>query len=123
MLFRSRAPQIDFSQGSALDLPYSDNSFDMVFTSGVLIHIGPEDLPTALGQIHRCAKQHIFGSEYYSPTVAELNWRQENNLMWKMDYAREYLTLFDDLALVRERQLPYLDSDNVDSVFLLRKTR
>jgi len=29
----------DLRQGSALDIPYADNSFDMVFSHGVLHHI------------------------------------------------------------------------------------
>src|SRR3989344_5212843 len=32
---------INITQGSALDLPFKDGYFDMVFTSGVLIHINP----------------------------------------------------------------------------------
>jgi hypothetical protein len=42
-------------------------------------------------------------------------------VMWKMDYAKEYLAHFEGLSLVVERRLPYLDSDNIDSVFLLQK--
>ena len=119
---RSRAQGVQFFQGSALSLPFEDRFFDLVFTAGVLIHIAPEDLPVALGQIHRCAKRYVFGSEYYAPEVTPVRWREQADLMWKMDYAREYLSRFEDLRLVAERRLPYLDSDNVDSVFLLQKT-
>jgi len=41
--------------------------------------------------------------------------------MWKMEYARKYLTLFHDLELVKERRLQYLENDNVDTVFLLKR--
>jgi len=86
---RARAPRIGFSQGSALELPFENNSFDLVLTSGVLIHIAPQDLPIALGEIHRCAKRNIYGAEYYSQSVTQLKWREQDGLMWKMDYARE----------------------------------
>lgn len=36
--------------GSATDLPYNDRSFDLVFTSGLLIHIPWWKLPLATGQ-------------------------------------------------------------------------
>jgi pseudaminic acid biosynthesis-associated methylase len=120
-LARRQARGIQFSQGSAFNLPFADDSFDLVFTSGVLIHIAPQDLPTALSQIHRCAKRYIFGSEYYATAVTRVRWREQDEVMWKMDYAKEYLAHFEDLSLVVERRLPYLNSDNVDSVFLLQK--
>jgi len=38
-------------QGSALEIPYEDNSFDLVFSHGVLHHI--PDIRTAQAEIHR----------------------------------------------------------------------
>jgi pseudaminic acid biosynthesis-associated methylase len=118
---RSRASQIKLVQGTAFRLPYKDGCFDLVFTSGVLIHIAPADLPVALDEIHRCARTYILGAEYYAPAVTEVSYRERSALLWKMDYARQYLSRFDDLTLVREQQLPYLGNTNVDSMFLLRK--
>ena len=92
-----------------------------MFTSGVLIHIAPEDLPGAMDEIHRCAGTFIWGMEYYAPSVTEVNYRSHTGLLWKMDYARRYLERFKDLELVRERHVPYLEGPNVDTVFLLRK--
>jgi hypothetical protein len=43
--------------------------------------------------------------------------------LWKMDFVRRYLERFDDLELVKEQRLPYLNSENVDTVFLLKKRR
>jgi pseudaminic acid biosynthesis-associated methylase len=120
---RSRTENISLLQGTAFDLPYKDGFFDLVFTSGVLIHVAPADLPAALDEIHRCARTYILGSEYYAPTVSEVSYRDHQGLLWKMDYARQYLNRFADLELVREQNLPYLENDNVDLMFLLRKTR
>lgn len=120
---KSRVRNLGISQGSALALPYGNDSFDVVFTSGVLIHIAPEDIPRAMEEIHRCAKTYIWGAEYYAPDVTPVNYRGHEKLLWKMDYARRYLECFPDLELVREQQLPYLENQNVDSVFLLRKRR
>ena len=38
---------IDIIEGSALDIPFKDSFFDLVFTSGVLIHIAPENIKNA----------------------------------------------------------------------------
>jgi ubiquinone/menaquinone biosynthesis C-methylase UbiE len=110
-------------QSNAFNLPFEDGFFDLVFTSGVLIHIAPADLPRALDEIHRCSRSYIFGAEYYAPAVAEVHYRGHDELLWKMDYARQYLQRFDDLGLVQEQRLPYLDTPNVDLMFLLRKVR
>src|SRR4030088_1943670 len=118
---RSRAQNTSLQQGSALALPFADAAFDIVFTSGVLIHISPADLPRAMDEIHRCARTYIWGMEYYAPSETEVNYRSRDGLLWKMDYARRYLERFADLELVREQHIPYLDNANVDTVFLLRK--
>jgi pseudaminic acid biosynthesis-associated methylase len=120
-LARARVPGAQIAQATALDLPYGDGDFDLVFTSGVLIHISPADLPRALDEIHRCAKTWIWGMEYYAPEVTQVNYRGHNDLLWKMDYVKRFLDRFADLELVREQRLPYLNSSNVDTMYLLRR--
>ena len=120
-LARARVRGAQLSQSSALDLPFEDGEFDLIFTSGVLIHISPADLPRALDEIHRCAKTWIWGMEYYAPEVAEVNYRGHDDLLWKMDYANRYLDRFADLELVREQRVPYLNSSNVDTMYLLKR--
>ncbi len=120
-LSKARVPDVQLSQASALDLLYEDADFDLVFTSGVLIHISPADLERALDEIHRCAKTWIWGMEYYAPEVTQVNYRGHDALLWKMDYVKRYLDRFDDLELVREQRLPYLNSSNTDTMYLLKR--
>lgn len=118
---QARLEGAQFAVATAFEIPYPDGFFDLVFTSGVLIHIAPADLPRALREIHRCARGFIWGHEYYAPQPMEVPYRGHEELLWKMDYARLYLDLFDDLDLVREERLPYLQDANVDSMFLLAR--
>jgi pseudaminic acid biosynthesis-associated methylase len=118
---RQRLPQAVMTQASAFSIPHADGFFDLVFTSGVLIHIAPADLPVALAEIHRCTKQWIWGFEYFAPTTTEVAYRGHKALLWKTDYARLYLQQFRDLEQVREERFRYLDNDNVDTAFLLRR--
>jgi len=118
---RRRLPGVIFKQASALDVPFENESFDLVFTSGVLIHIAPEDLKRVMSEIHRCARRYIWGTEYFSAEPASVNYRGHDGLLWKMDYPRLYLSTFADFELVRERRLQYLKNENVDTVFLLKK--
>jgi len=120
-LSKSRTRHINIIEGSAFDLPYKNGYFDLVFTSGVLIHISPADIPLATREIHRCAKDHIWGFEYYADKYTEIIYRGHRNLLWKANFAGMYLDQFGDLELIKEERLKYLNSNNVDSMFLLRK--
>lgn len=120
-LAKSRARGINLMQASAFDIPCEDRSFDLVFTSRVLIHIARPDLPVALREIHRCADRFVWGLEYYAPMFTDVSYRHHHNLLWKADYAQLYLQQFEDLELVREQRLRYRSSEDVDSMFLLRR--
>jgi pseudaminic acid biosynthesis-associated methylase len=120
-LARTRLLGVELIHGSALSIPYADEFFNLVFTSGVLIHIAPPDLPRALSEIHRCSRSWIWGFEYYSYEPTEICYRGHKNLLWKMDYASRYANQFSDVELVREQRFPYLKSKNVDSMFLLSR--
>jgi pseudaminic acid biosynthesis-associated methylase len=118
---KSKSKNINIIQGEASDIPFKDGYFDMVFTSGVLIHIAPKNLQDVLGEIHRCTKKYIFGFEYYSDETKEIAYRGNSDLLWKADFAGKYLGLFDDLALAKEERIKYLGNENVDEMFLLKK--
>jgi pseudaminic acid biosynthesis-associated methylase len=120
---RSRIPNGKFEQASALGIPFPDESFDLVFTSVVLIHIAPNDLAKALGEIHRCARHYIWGIEYYAPEITTVQYRGHENLLWKADYAKLYLQAFQDLELTKTEQIFYTDTPNEDRMFLLKKKR
>jgi pseudaminic acid biosynthesis-associated methylase len=117
--FRTR--NINIIQSDASDIPFKDSYFDMVFTSGVLIHVAPSNLPCVMDEIHRCSRAYIFGFEYYSDRITEKQYRGQDGLLWKADFSKLYLDRFHDLYLVKEDHIKYLDSDNVDSMFLLKK--
>jgi pseudaminic acid biosynthesis-associated methylase len=119
---KSRTSEINLIQGSAFDVPYKDGYFDLVFTSGVLIHLSPTDIAGALREIYRCAHTYIWGFEYYAEEYTEIPYRGHGKLLWKTDFAKLYLEMFPDLEVIKAEQVPYLNSDNVDSMFLLRKS-
>jgi len=107
---RQRLPQAVLTQASAFAIPDEDQFFDLVFTSGVLIHIAPADLPVAMEQIHRCSKRWVWGFEYYAPETIEVPYRGHMALLWKTDYMRLYQQQFADLELVREDRYRYLEN-------------
>jgi len=119
---KSITKNIDIIQGSASDIPFKDNFFDLVFTSGVLIHISPENIKKVIQEIYRCTKKYIWGSEYYADNYTEVVYRGKKNLLWKTNFPKLYLDNFNDLKLVKEKKLKYLNNENIDVMFLLKKT-
>ncbi len=120
-LSKSRVEHINIIRGSAFDIPYRNEYFDLVFTSGVLIHIAPTDIGLVMGEVYRCAKEYVWGFEYYADKYTEIPYRGHENILWKADFGELYCDQFGELELVKERYLEYLDNDNVDAMFLLRK--
>lgn len=118
---KAKTKNIDIIQASALDIPFKDNSFDMVFTAGVLIHISPKNIKKAMSEIHRCSKKYIWGSEYYAPKYTQILYHGKKNMLWKTDFAKLYTKLFKDLELLKEKRMKYLHNENIDTMFLLKK--
>lgn len=115
------SPQIRFMVGSIFQLPFPDDSFDLVFTSGVLIHISPRVLPNALMEMHRVTRRWVWGYEYYNVQHINIPYRRCSELLWKGDFCRMYAQQFRDLHTARRYRLPYLDSQNMDEMFLMEK--
>jgi pseudaminic acid biosynthesis-associated methylase len=113
---------INIIQGSAFNIPYKDESFNLIFTSGLLIHISPADVNLVLDEICRCSREYIWGFEYYADCLTEVNYRGENELLWKRNFVELYLERFPNLRLIKECRFKYVDSDNLDVMFLLEKS-
>lgn len=123
-LSKKYCENINIIQGSAFDVPFKDEYFDMVYTSGVLIHISPDDIKLALREIYRCSKRYIWGCEYFSETHSLVEqYRGKTNLLWKADFAKLYIDIFSDLKLLKEKKFKYLHTENVDYMYMLEKQK
>jgi pseudaminic acid biosynthesis-associated methylase len=121
-LSRSRTRDIEVIRGTIFQIPCTTAGFELVFTSGLLIHIKPSDIAAAIREIYRCSRKYIWGFEYFADRYCEVTYRGHHDLLWKADFAGLYLNLFGDLELVKERRFKNLDNpQNFDSMFLLRK--
>lgn len=115
---------INIIQGSGFDIPFKDGYFDIVGTNGVLIHISPDDLPKIMDEMYRCSGRYIWGFEYYTPELTDINYRGNKGFLWKADYAQMFLDRFPDLKKVSVQDYPYItenEKGNVDRMYLLEK--
>ncbi|WP_415380073.1 pseudaminic acid biosynthesis-associated methylase [Halosimplex sp. TS25] len=114
-----KSPELNVIEGDVLDIPFKTNFFDLVFTSGTLIHVPPSDIDSAMREIARCADTYVWGYEYYAEEYVEIDYRDHENLLWKTDFPERF-EVETDLELVATEYLEYPDSDNRDVMYLLK---
>jgi pseudaminic acid biosynthesis-associated methylase len=102
---RQRRPQFNVLHGTAFDLPFRDAMFDLVFTSGVLIHIAPGSLGRALDEIYRVSRRWIAAIEYDHPSEQEIEYRGYAGALWKRDHGAAWQTRHPSLRLIRRIEL------------------
>ena len=127
LMMKDIRPAIQPLHGSAHRLPFPADSFDVIFTVDVLMHMPPEILEEVIDEIIRCSRRFIIGSEYFEPTRTDLLYRGESGMLWKDDYASLY-TKHPDIFPENQEILRYngqLQSsvgDRLRSIFSLELT-
>lgn len=78
-------------EGDGFGLDYGDGSIDLVFTSGVLIHVAPDDLGKMVDEIVRVAKHYVLCIEYFSHEPQAVKYHDMEGYLFKRDFGRFYL--------------------------------
>lgn len=112
---------INIITGFAQEIPFRDQWFDLVFTSGLLIHIHPNDTENVIKEIYRCSKKYIWGYEYYSRELEEVIYRGHKEVLWKRDFCKYYLENFSELKIVKDEKIKWINNNNINQMFLLGK--
>lgn len=86
--------------GAASQIPLDDCSVDMAFTSGVLIHIAPDDLGKSCDEIYRVSNRYIACVEYFADSPQEIQYRGNEGLLFKRDFGEFWMDRHPDLHLV-----------------------
>lgn len=81
-------------------LSFEDNSAELVFTSGVLIHVHPDKLLQSCQEIHRVSSRYILSIEYFSDKPEEIEYRGQKGLLWKRDFGSFWMDSFPELRLI-----------------------
>jgi pseudaminic acid biosynthesis-associated methylase len=113
---------LNIIQGSAFDLPFKDKYFDLVFTSGVLIHIHPDDQKRAMREMYRVSKKYIWGFEYFNEQLQEIPYRGNRNVLWKNDFPKLWQKNCPGLKLVKMKKYSYVGQDIQDVMYLFKKS-
>lgn len=114
----SMCPPLQMKVNHGTELPYPDESFDLVFTSGVLIHQDPEtQLKPLMDEIVRITKRWVWGYEYYAPTIERIESYETG--CWKGPYIDFYRER--GLKSIVDGIFIYRGGDEQDAMFLLEK--
>lgn len=103
---RAAVPGAVIRVASAYDLPFEDASFDLVFTTGVLIHLSPDHVGRAMAEVVRCSRRFVLCGEYYAKRLEEVPYRGERGALFKQDYGGLYRQFHPELKLRDSGFLP-----------------
>lgn len=82
LLAQARLPNsVQLIRGNVLHLPFSSDSFNLVFTHGLLMHLSSCQLPQALSELTRVSQKHLILIEEIRSRP-----RQINYFTWAYDY-------------------------------------
>lgn len=95
-------PAANMRNATLESLPFEDDSIDLVFTSGVLIHVPPEQLDRAYQEMHRVARRFVLSLEYFSKSPETIRYRGHSELLFKRDFGAKWLELFPDIEPVAQ---------------------
>lgn len=84
----------------ATAVPMGDGEVELSFTTGVLIHVPPEELGGAVDELYRVSSRYIFMSEYFADQPEEKAYRGHDGLLFKRDFGKFMLDRHPDLMIV-----------------------
>ncbi|HVV85916.1 MAG TPA: pseudaminic acid biosynthesis-associated methylase [Kofleriaceae bacterium] len=106
---RRADPSLTIVPGTAFSLPFRDRCFDLSFTSGVLIHISPDDLGRALDELYRVTDRYLIAIEYDHPDEVEVSYRGHEGALWKRDHGAAIARRFPSLKKLKSGPLGAAD--------------
>jgi len=94
-LAKALAAGFDVQQGradQAVEL-FGERAAELVITSGVLIHVAPEELAASMAAIRDASSAYVLAIEYDSPDEREINYRGHAGKLWARPFGELYKAL------------------------------
>lgn len=84
------------------NLPFGTGEIDLVFTTGVLIHVHPAELGRVADEMHRVSNRWILVAEYFAAKPESIPYHGRNDLLFKRDFGGFFLDRFNDLEIAAD---------------------
>ena len=75
---------------AASQLEQLDETFDIVFTAGVLIHVPPEELDTVMDAIIAASHRDVIAIEYAADQEEAIEYRGHSDKLWRRPFGALY---------------------------------
>lgn len=89
------------AKGDQLSKHFGSESFDLVFTAGVLIHVPPEELDATVDGMVKTSREWVLMVEYAASEVEPIPYRGHEGRLWRRPYG--------DLLKDRGLKLEYIE--------------
>lgn len=80
--------------GAIEDANFKLESFNLVFTIGVLIHIHPDNLLKNMEKIYKLSSEYILMGEYFNRTPVMLEYQGQKDKLFKRDFGKLFIENF-----------------------------
>jgi len=92
-------------KGSVYNMPFFKDYFDLVLTSGVLMHIHRRSLPKALKEIDRVTNKYFLTIDYFDDKEISVNYRGYEDMLWRRDMRKACLKILPNMKLIWDKKL------------------
>jgi len=92
---RSRHHLQQWFCGPAQEASFPGTTFELVFTSGVLIHVPPVDLLDVMTKMYEWSSKYIVIAEYFNRTPVTIEYQGRPDLLFKRDFGAMFADNFD----------------------------
>ena len=108
---KERFPYFKFEHGDVTNLEYVDNSYDLVFDRGLLIHLPINMVDKAMGEMLRVSKKYVLNIEYLGDDCKIIDWRGGEPLFYR-DMLKRWKSY--NVEIVSDFEIPYdIDSNRI----------
>lgn len=81
---------VEVMPGHRVAEAFGADACELSFTSGVLIHVPPDDLRQTMAAIRDVSSQYVLAVEYDNVDAQEIQYRDRPGLLWKRPYGKLY---------------------------------
>jgi SAM-dependent methyltransferase len=100
------------SVASGYSIPCDNDTYDLCFTCGVLIHQPPGRLLDLLHEIVRVSRKHVMFIEYWAEEYDTIPYRGRINMLWKGPFDRIFEKAFKPVKVAEGFLRPQDGFDN-----------
>ena len=92
--FVTRQYELNQSFNGSIEKADFEETFDLVFTMGVLIHIHPDNLLTNMRKIYESSHKFILIGEYFNRTPVMIKYQGQEDKLFKRDFGKLFIENF-----------------------------